>query len=86
VTVAGISRDSLNVLERFRSALGLQFHLLYDEKGDVARSYRAATGHRNRRLTVTVAPDATITDVIEGFRAIDPDDAIQACAIPVRKT
>ena len=79
--VFGISTDSLETSKEFAESLGLEFALLSDEDGSVARSYGVLMDGPNmaKRATFVIDREGKITHVEEGMSAMDPAGAAGAC-------
>ncbi len=83
--VVGISTDSVEKQKKFKEEYKLQYPLLSDEGGKVAKQYGGTipvVGLANR-ATYVVDQDGTIKDIVTGSAAIDPAGAITSC--PMRK-
>ena len=83
--ILGISTDSVETQKKFKTEYKLPYALLSDPGGKVSKLYPGTVpllGLANRANFV-VARDGTISKIIEGSDAIDPNAAIEAC--PLRK-
>ncbi len=81
--MVGISADSVEKLQKFRTEFNLPFVLLSDEKGEVIERYPGkipVLGLANR-ATYVVGQDGVITQIVTGSDAIDPTSAVAACPI-----
>lgn len=67
IQVLGISRDTVETHQRFRKENKLPFHLLADEKGDVARLYKASIPllSLSRRITYLLDENHRIAAAFE---------------------
>ena len=67
IPVYGISRDSIETHQRFRKEHNLPFHLLADEKGEVADLYKASVPliGFTRRITYLLDQDHLIASAFE---------------------
>lgn len=65
VTVIGISTDPPERNARFAKKYGLNFPLLSDVRGEVARAYASLNGltRKAKRHTFVIAPDGTVVKV-----------------------
>lgn len=79
--VFGISTDTLEVNKDFAESLDLEFALLSDEDGAVARSYGVLMDGRNfaKRATFVIDREGKIVHFEEGMGAMDPAGAAGAC-------
>ena len=79
--VFGISTDSLKTNKEFAESLDLEFALLSDEDGSVARSYGVLMDGMNmaKRATFVIDKEGKISHVEEGMGAMDPAGAASAC-------
>ena len=79
--VFGISTDTVEVNTNFATSLDLEFTVLSDEDGAVAKSYGVLMDGRNmaKRATFVIDKDGKITHFEEGMRAMDPAGAAAAC-------
>ena len=83
--IMGISTDSVATQKKFKAEYRLPYPLLSDPDGKVAKQYpgtMALVGVA-ARANFVIAPDGTISKIVEGSDAIDPNAAIEAC--PLRK-
>ncbi len=83
--VFGVSTDSVETQKKFKAEFKLPYSLLSDEGGKVAKLYSGTmpvVGVANRANFV-IAQDGTISQIVEGGDAVDPNAAISAC--PLRK-
>jgi len=83
--VFGVSVDSVETQKKFKAEYKLPYPLLSDEGGKVAKLYSGTipvVGLANRANFV-IGQDGTITKIIEGGDAVDPNAAIASC--PLRK-
>ena len=80
--VFGISTDELSENQRFAESLDLEFVLLSDEDGTVAKQYDVLMDGRNfaKRTTFVVGKDGKIAYIAEGMEAMDPTSAASACS------
>ena len=78
--VVGISVDDVETLARFKASLGATYTFLSDPDGAVSRQYAGVSMGTANRVTVTVAPDGTITRITTGLPAIFPGGDIAACS------
>ncbi|MDJ0274253.1 MAG: peroxiredoxin [Aigarchaeota archaeon] len=71
VTVVGISTDPPERNARFAKKYGLNFTLLSDVRGEVARAYASLNGltRKAKRHTFVIAPDGTVVKV---FTKVSP--------------
>jgi peroxiredoxin Q/BCP len=79
--VVGISVDDVDTLARFKASLGAPYTFLSDPEGAVSRQYAGMSMGTANRVTVTVAPDGTISRITTGLPAIFPGSDIAACSI-----
>ena len=79
--VFGISTDTVEVNTNFATSLNLEFTILSDEDGAVAKSYGVLMDGRNmaKRATFVIDKDGKIAHFEEGMGAIDPAGAASAC-------
>ena len=79
--VFGISTDTLETNKKFAESLSLEFAILSDEKGEVAKKYDVLMAERNMasRATFVVDKAGKIVHVETGSSAIDPAGAANAC-------
>jgi peroxiredoxin Q/BCP len=83
--VFGVSTDSVETQKKFKAEFKLPDSLLSDEGGKVSKLYSGTmplVGVSNRANFV-IAQDGTISQIVEGGDAVDPNAAIAAC--PLRK-
>ena len=83
--VFGVSTDSVETQKKFKAEFKLPYSLLSDEGGKVSKLYSGTmplVGVSNRANFV-IAQDGTISQIVEGGDAVDPNAAIAAC--PLRK-
>ena len=80
--VFGISTDPLDTNKEFAKSLNLEFAILSDEGGDVAKKYDVLMAERGMasRATFVVSKDGKIVHVETGGDAIDPAGAANACS------
>ena len=80
--VFGISTDTLEVNKDFAESLDLEFALLSDEDGAVAKSYGVLMDGRNfaKRATFVIDREGKIAHFEEGMGAMDPAGAASACS------
>ena len=80
--VFGISTDPLERNQEFAESLGLEFPLLSDEDGTVARRYGVLRegSKMASRTTFVIGRDGKIAYVARGGAAMDPNAAAGACA------
>ena len=80
--VFGISTDPLNTNIEFAKSLNLDFALLSDEDGAVAKMYDVLNAERKMagRATFVVSKDGKIAHVETGSSAVDPAGAAGACS------
>lgn len=80
--VFGISTDELSRNKEFAESLNLEFVLLSDEDGAVARDYGVLMEGRNMasRTTFVVGQDGKIAYIAQGRDAMDPAGAAGACS------
>ncbi len=78
----GISTDPLETNKKFAESLSLEFAILSDEDGAVAKQYDVLMAERNMagRATFVIAKDGKIVHVETGSGAIDPAGAANACS------
>jgi peroxiredoxin Q/BCP len=83
--VLGISTDSMETQKKFKAEYKLPYPLLSDPDGKVAKLYPGtmAVVGLAARANFVIAQDGTISKIVEGSDAIDPNAAIAAC--PMRK-
>lgn len=79
--VFGVSTDTLETNKKFAESLGLEFAILSDEKGAVAKKFDVLMAERNMasRATFVVDKSGKIVHVETGSGAIDPAGAANAC-------
>ena len=79
--VFGISTDPLDTNKEFAKSLELEFALLSDEDGAVARSFGVLMDGPNmaKRVTFVIDKEGKIAHVEEGMGAMDPAGAAGAC-------
>jgi len=83
--VFGVSVDPVETQKKFKAEYKLPYSLLSDEGGKVSKLYSGTipvVGLANRANFV-IGQDGTITKIIEGGDAVDPNAAIASC--PLRK-
>jgi len=83
--ILGISVDSVETQKKFKAEYKLPYPLLSDPGGKVSKAYPGTVpllGLSNRANFV-IAQDGTISMIVEGSDAIDPNGAIAAC--PLKK-
>ena len=80
--VFGISTDTPETNKQFAESLSLEFAILSDEGGAVAKKYDVLMADRGMasRTTFVVAKDGKIAHVESGSAAIDPAGAAAACS------
>ena len=80
--VFGISTDPLETNTRFAESLNLDFALLSDEDGTVAKLYDVLNAERKMagRATFVISKEGKIAHVETGGSAIDPAGAAGACS------
>lgn len=80
--VFGISTDPLDTNKKFAESLSLEFAILSDEDGAVAKKYDVLMAERNMasRATFVVGKDGKIAHIETGSAAIDPAGAANACS------
>lgn len=79
--VFGISTDALDTNKKFAESLSLEFAILSDEGGAVAKKYDVLNERMMAsRTTFVVAKDGKIAHVESGGSAIDPAGAAAACS------
>ncbi len=80
--VFGISTDALSKNKEFAESLNLDFPLLSDEEGSVAKAYGVLIEGRNmaNRVTFVVGKDGKIAYIAQGKEAMDPTAAVSACS------
>lgn len=79
--VVGISMDDVATLARFKATLRAPYIFLSDPDGAVSQQYAGVSLGTANRVTVTVAPDGTITRVTAGLTALFPGGDIAACTV-----
>ena len=80
--VFGISTDPLDTNKKLAESLSLEFAILSDEDGAVAKKFDVLNAERNMagRATFVIGKDGKIAHVETGGAAIDPAGAASACA------
>jgi peroxiredoxin len=80
--VFGISLDDVETNKKFADSLGLEFALLSDPSGEVAKKYGVYNAERNiaSRTTFVIDKEGKITHTEEGSAAIDISGAAMACS------
>jgi len=80
--VFGVSTDDVETNKKFAESLGLEFALLSDPSGDVAKKYGVFNAERNiaSRKTFVIDREGKITHTEEGSAAIDISGAATACS------
>lgn len=80
--VFGISTDPLDTNKKFAESLNLEFAILSDEAGAVAKKYDVLMAERKMasRATFVVDKDGKIVHVETGSGAVDPAGAANACS------
>ena len=80
--VFGISTDKLEDNKKFAESLNLEFLLLSDEDGAVAKQYGVLMDGRNfaKRATFVIDTAGKVAHFEEGMGAMDPAGAAGACA------
>jgi peroxiredoxin len=73
--------DDLDTQKRFAQSLNLPFPLAADVSGEAAEAYGVRNGTHPNRATFVIDPEGTVTKVVEGKDALDPDPALQACLL-----
>ena len=84
--VLGVSMDDLDTQKRFAQSLNLPFPLAADPKGEAAEAFGVKNGSYANRVTFVIDGEGTVTKVVEGRDALDPDPALQACPLHKQKT
>ncbi len=78
----GISRDSIYSHKAWKEQLGLNYSLLADLVGDVAKQYGAwnEAAHRADRMTVVIDPEGIVRYVVHNpaSQKRDQDQILQA--------
>ena len=79
--VFGISTDPLETNKKFAESLSLEFAILSDEDGAVAKKYDVLMAERKMasRTTFVIGKDGKIAHIETGSDAIDPAGAANAC-------
>ena len=79
--VFGVSTDPLQTNKEFAESLSLEFAILSDEDGAVAKKYDVLMAERKMasRATFVVDKGGKIVHVETGSSAIDPAGAANAC-------
>ena len=80
--VFGISTDPLQTNKEFAESLSLEFAILSDEGGNVAKKYDVLMAERGMatRATFVVDKNGKIVHVETGSGAVDPAGAANACS------
>ena len=80
--VFGISTDTVEDNAKFAESLDLEFALLSDTEGAVAKSYGVLmpNGKYAKRVTFVIGQDGKVAFVGEGGDAMDPTAAAGACS------
>ncbi len=80
--VYGVSTDTLDTNTKFAESLSLDFAILSDADGAVAKKYDVLMAERKMasRTTFVVGKDGKIAHVESGSDAIDPAGAASACS------
>lgn len=80
--VFGISTDPADKNKEFAESLDLEFVLLSDESGEVAKSYGVLIEGANmaKRTTFVIGKDRKVVFIAEGREAMDPAAAASACS------
>lgn len=80
--VFGVSTDPLETNKKFAESLNLEFAILSDEDGAVAKKFDVLMAERKMagRATFVVDKDGKIAHVETGSSAIDPAGAASACS------
>ncbi len=79
--VFGISTDPLDTNKKFAESLSLDFAILSDEGGAVAKSYGVLNERMMaNRTTFVIDRNGKITHVESGSDAMDPAGAANACS------
>lgn len=79
--VYGVSTDPLETNKKFAESLNLEFAILSDEGGSVAKKYDVLMAERGMasRTTFVVNKEGKIAYVEAGSGAVDPAGAAKAC-------
>ena len=80
--VFGVSTDDVETNKKFAASLGLEFALLSDPSGEVAKKYGVYNAARNvaSRKTFVIDKEGKITHTEEGRDAIDISGTAMACS------
>ena len=80
--VFGISTESLGTNKKFAESLGLQFVILSDKDGVVAKEFGVLNArNKARRTTFVIDKGGKIVHVKSGIGAVVPDSAANACSM-----
>ena len=79
----GLSVDSTWANQAFAEKLGVQFPMLSDSKRDISRSYGVfdEQGLVARRTTFVIDRKGVVQKVFMAQEALDPNSALEACAL-----
>lgn len=78
--VYGVSTDPLETNKKFAESLSLEFAILSDEGGAVAKQYSVLNERMMaNRTTFVIGKDGKIAHIESGGAAIDPAGAAAAC-------
>lgn len=79
--ILGISTDDLETQKKFAESLNLDFALLADEGGTVAKSFGILNDRgMASRTTFVIDKNGKVQEVISGGEAISIDGALSACS------
>ena len=79
----GLSVDSVWANQAFAEKLGVQFPMLSDSKRDISRTYGVfdEQGSVARRTTFVIDRKGVVQKVFMAQEALDPNSALEACAL-----
>jgi peroxiredoxin len=79
----GLSVDSIWANQAFAEKLGVQFPMLSDSRRDISRSYGVwdEQGLVARRTTFVIDRKGVVQKVFMAQEALDPNSALEACAL-----
>jgi peroxiredoxin len=81
--ILGISVDSPWANAAFAEKLGVQFHILSDTRRDISRAYGVFDEQNGiaRRTTFVIDREGIVQQVFMAQAALDPAQALEACAL-----
>jgi len=85
--VIGISVDSRDTNKAFAQELGIKFPVLSDESKTVSKQYGVLIPliRLAKRTTFLIDKKGIVRAIQKGGDAADPDNALDACALPISR-